>query len=149
MNNYNFCPELKIELKRDQIEKMIIRSSEDCVSFFRKIWDEGMDVYESFFVIYLNRANQTIGWLKLSQGGLTGTVADPRLIFHKALNILATGMIIAHNHPSGNLQPSGADKALTKKINEIGKLFDIQLFDHIILTSDGFYSFVDDGELVY
>jgi len=100
-----------------------------------------------FFVIYLNASNTTIGWYKVSQGGLQGTVADPRLIVKKALDVLATSFIMCHNHPSGNLTPSEADKVITKKIKEGAGFLDIKLFDHIILTEESYYSFADEGQL--
>ena len=140
------CPELKAELKRDEVKKVKIQTSKDSADFFREVW-EGIDIYESFFVIYLNQANNTIGWYRASQGGLAGTVADPRLILKKALDILATSMILCHNHPSGNLKPSRADEILTDKIKGGGAFMDIKVLDHIILTEDSYYSFADEGLL--
>ena len=125
------CPELKATLKKDEVKKVQIKSSKDSADFFRQVI-EGIDIYESFFAIYLNRANNTIGWYKVSQGGLTGTVADLRLIMKKALDVLATSIIICHNHPSGNLQPSRADEELTQKIRQGALFFDITVLDHII-----------------
>jgi DNA repair protein RadC len=142
------CPELKVQLKRDVVLKAKITSSQNSADFFREIWDDTIDIYESFFVIYLNQASNTIGWYKVSQGGITGTVADPRLIIKKALDILATGFIMCHNHPSGNLKPSEADIALTKKIKSGAEFLDIRLIDHIILTTDGYYSFNDSGLVI-
>ncbi len=141
------CPELKVELKRDQIKKAKIANSQNSADFFREIWDDSIGIYESFFVIYLNSSNTTIGWYKVSQGGLQGTVADPRLIVKKALDVLATSFIMCHNHPSGNLTPSEADKVITKKIKEGAGFLDIKLLDHIILTEESYYSFADEGQL--
>jgi DNA repair protein RadC len=87
--------------------------------------------------IFLNRQNNTIGWFKVSQGGLSGTVIDIRLILATALNCLASAIILCHNHPSGNLHPSEADISMTKKLQEASKLMDIQVLDHIILTETG------------
>ena len=140
------CPELRAELKRDEVKKVKVPSSQDCADFFRQLW-EGIDIYESFFAVYLNQSNNTIGWYKVSQGGITGTVADPRLILKKALDILATGIVICHNHPSGTLKPSLADEQITKKLKDGCSYFDIRLLDHIILTEDGYYSFMDEGIL--
>ena len=140
------CPELTATLKRDEVKKVKVSTSKDCADFFRQLW-EGIDIYESMFAVYLNQANNTIGWYKVSQGGITGTVADPRLIIKKALDILATGIVLCHNHPSGGLKPSTADEQITKKIKEGCKYFDINLLDHIILTEDGYYSFCDEGIL--
>ena len=98
-----------------------------------------------FVVIYLNRANRLLGSYQLSIGGITGTIADVRLILSVALKTLATGLILAHNHPSGNLKPSEADKQITNKIRQAAKLLDIELIDHIIISSEGYYSFMDEG----
>jgi DNA repair protein RadC len=141
------CPELKVQLKRDQIKKVKIKSSNDSADFFRGIWDDSIDIYESFFCIYLNNANNTIGWYKVSQGGITGTVADPRLIIKKALDVLATSIIMCHNHPSGQLIPSNADINITQKIKKAGEFLDIAVLDHIILTEDSYYSFADNDNI--
>ncbi len=138
------CPELKAELKRGEVKKVKIKSSLDAATFFRELW-EGIDIYESFFAIYLNNANNTIGWYKISQGGIDGTVADARLIVKKGIEVLATSIIICHNHPSGNLKPSNADIELTKIIKEGCSYFNINLIDHIILTEEGYFSFGDEG----
>jgi DNA repair protein RadC len=98
---------------------------------------------EQFVVLYLNRANRVIGSYQLSKGGITGTIADVRLILSVALKTLATGLILAHNHPSGSLKPSEADKQITNKIRQAAKLLDIELIDHIIMRSEGYYSFAD------
>ena len=98
-------------------------------------------------MLYLNRANRVLGSYKLSKGGITGNIADVRLILGVALKTLATGLILAHNHPSGNLTPSDADLRLTMNVKKAAKLMDIELLDHLILSIDGFCSFVDDGLL--
>jgi DNA repair protein RadC len=105
---------------------------------------ETICLQEQFVVLYLNRANRVIGSYQLSKGGITGTIADVRLILSVALKTLATGLILAHNHPSGNLKPSEADKQITSKIKQAAKLLDIELIDHIILSINGYYSFKDD-----
>ena len=103
---------------------------------------------EQIVCMYLNRANRIIGVYPLSLGGITGTVADIRLILSVALKIAATSIILSHNHPSGNLEPSAADKGLTAKIKEACTHFDISLMDHIILSAEGgYYSFMDEGML--
>ncbi len=101
--------------------------------------------HEEFRVIYLNRANKIIGDKQISVGGVTGTVADPKIIFRKGIELLACSIVLAHNHPSGNLRPSKADIDLTKKMKEAGKLMEIDVIDHIIVTDNGYYSFADDG----
>ena len=98
--------------------------------------------------MYLNQANRVIGVQKLSIGGLTSAIADVRLLFGTALKVLATGVVISHNHPSGNTRPSLQDRNLTKQVKEAGKLLDIKLLDHLILTPDDQYiSMADNGDL--
>jgi DNA repair protein RadC len=103
--------------------------------------------YEEFYVIFLNRANKITGVQMVSSGSVSGTVADPKKIFKFAILNNASGIIIAHNHPSGNKQPSAADNTITKKIVDGGKLLDIQVLDHIIYTDNGYYSYADEGAL--
>lgn len=110
---------------------------------------ETIHLQESFVVLYLNQNNRVIGVYKLSKGGITGTVADIRLILATALKIVAASIIIAHNHPSGNIKPSKSDILLTHKLYEAAKLMDIVLADHLIVTpiEGKFYSFADEAEL--
>jgi len=103
--------------------------------------------YEVFGVVYLNGSNKIIRWEILSKGGITGTVADPRLIMKKALEEEATALILVHNHPSGNLKPSRADEDLTRKIKSAAALFDIRVLDHLIVSQEGYFSFADEGLL--
>lgn len=124
-----------------------ITSSKDCESVLRNIWSPHLELREEFYLLLLNRANKVIGWHCISQGGLDSTVADIRIIFSITLKCVASGIIVAHNHPSGNLKPSETDIALTRKIKEAGKLLDISLLDHIILSNEGYYSFADEGLL--
>ncbi len=123
-----------------------ITSSRDAYQVLKQSWDEGrLELVEQFKVMLTNRANKVLGIFEVSTGGIAGTVADPKLIFVAALKSGATGVLLCHNHPSGNLTPSQADIELTKKIKEGGKLLEIQLLDHIILTSESYYSFTDEG----
>lgn len=101
--------------------------------------------YEEFWVMHLNRANKVIGKTQIGRGGVSGTVADVRLIFKSAIEHLASGIIIAHNHPSGALKPSEADMSLTKRVKEAGKMVDIILLDHLIIGEREFFSFTDEG----
>ncbi len=103
--------------------------------------------YEEFWVLYLNKGNSIIKKEKLSSGGIDGTAVDVRMIMKNAIDFLATAIIIAHNHPSGNLKPSEADKKLTDKLLQAGKILEVRLIDHIIVSSNGFYSFADEGIL--
>jgi DNA repair protein RadC len=101
--------------------------------------------YEEFWILFLNRSNRVINRMKLSQGGISGTVTDVRLIMKKAIENLASGIIVCHNHPSGNLSPSESDTRITQKIKEAGSLMDIQLLDHLIICEKDYYSFADNG----
>ena len=106
-----------------------------------------IELLEDFKIMLLNQANRVLGLFQLSRGGITGTVADPRLIFGAAIKACATTIILSHSHPSGNLQPSRADEELTIKIREGGKFLDIRVADHIILSTAGYFSFADEGLL--
>jgi DNA repair protein RadC len=103
--------------------------------------------HEEFWILFLNRSNKVINRMKLSQGGISGTVTDVRLVMKKAIEYLASGIIVCHNHPSGNLNPSESDTAITKKIREAGNIMDIQLLDHLIISEKDYYSFADNGLL--
>ena len=139
--------EIKISYKPTIAEKPMITKSADAFQLVKTLFDEStIHLQEQFVVMYLNIANKVIGGLKLSQGGITGTVADPRLILGVALKSAATGIILAHNHPSGNLKASRQDEVLTQKIKEAGIMMDINLLDHIILGMDNDYlSMADEG----
>lgn len=130
-----------------EVNKTKVRSSQESAQILRAIWEDDLDMIERFYVLYLNNANQVQSVSLVSMGGLTGTVVDARIVFATALNCLATSIIIAHNHPSGNTTPSNADIQLTGKISEAGRILDIPVLDHIILTEDSYYSFSDEGRL--
>ncbi len=101
--------------------------------------------HEVFAVVFLNQANKINHFEIISEGGITSTIADPRIIIKKALEEQAVSIILCHNHPSGNLRPSRADELLTSKISEAAKLFDMRVLDHIIVSENGYYSFADEG----
>ena len=123
-----------------------ITNSQNAYEIFKSLFPaDTISLQEQFVVLYLNRANRVIGSYQLSKGGITGTIADVRLILSVALKTLATGLILAHNHPSGNLKPSEADIQLTNKVKQAAKLMDIEVLDHMILSSNGYFSFTDDG----
>jgi DNA repair protein RadC len=125
-----------------------ITSSKDAYQLLLQIWDDNkIEFVEQFKVLFLNRANKVLGVYDVSSGGISGTVADPRVIFVAALKANASGIIISHNHPSGNLKPSRQDEDLTQKIKLAGQLLDIKLMDHVIVTTEGYYSFADEGLL--
>jgi len=139
-------PEITLRLKKGETLNVKIKSSNDAAEIFRQIWDvDSLEIFESVICIFLNRANNTIGWFKVSQGGLNGTVIDNRMILATALKCLAQSIIIAHNHPSGNTQPSDADINITKKLKDACQIMEINLLDHLIITSDSHYSMNDEG----
>lgn len=127
------------------IEKPIVNSSTDVANFLQiKLKDYK---HEVFAVVFLNRSNKINNYQIISEGGITGTVADPRIILKRALEEDAVSIILCHNHPSGSLKPSKADEDLTFKIKEAAKYFDIKVLDHVIVSDDGYYSFADEGIL--
>lgn len=141
-------PELTIKYKSGEINKVKIKSSKDSAKYFRNFFNaDTIEYNEEFLVMYLNRNNNTIGWFKISQGGISGTSVDPKMIFAVALNCGASSFIMAHNHPSGNMNPSVSDKSFTRGIKKAAKYLDISLLDHIILTHEKYYSFADEGHL--
>ena len=127
------------------LEKPQIKSSADIARYLQTLLSDYQ--HEVFAVIFLNQANKINHFEIVSEGGITGTVADPRIILKKALQQDAVSLVLCHNHPSGSLRPSRADEALTHKIKEAAKYFDIKVLDHIIVSNEGFYSFADEGVL--
>ncbi len=138
---------LELGIRRDSCEKKktIILSSKDIAEYLRSQLQ--YKKHEVFAVVFLNRANKILHHEIISEGGITGTVADPRIILRKALEHNATAIILSHNHPSGNLKPSKQDEDLTHKIKEAAKYFDIVITDHIIVSDEGYFSFADEGIL--
>ena len=127
----------------DLDEKPKISSSKDAFDLLK---GDLMDLpHEEFWVLLLNRANRVIKKKRISEGGVSGTVADPKIIFKMALEELASGVIVAHNHPSGNLTASQSDLDLTKKLKEAGKFLEVQLLDHVIVAGQKYFSFADEG----
>lgn len=140
--------ELIYKSKVKASERPTIRSSKDCYQLFINQWDDNkLDFVEQFKVALLNRANRVLGIYEVSTGGVSGTIADPKLIFVAALKANACGILLCHNHPSANLQPSNADTRLTEKIVSAGRFLDINVLDHIILSREGYLSFADEGLL--
>lgn len=103
--------------------------------------------HEEFWILILNRANIVLKRIQISKGGVSGTVVDPKIIFKYAIEELANSIVLVHNHPSGNKQPSDADVLITEKLKQIGKLMEISIVDHVIFTNNGYFSFADDGKL--
>jgi DNA repair protein RadC len=126
-------------------EKATITSSTDVANYLQTLLKDYK--HEVFAVLFLNRSNKINHFQIISEGGITGTVADPRIILKKALEEDAVSIILCHNHPSGSLKPSKADEELTYKIKEAAKYFDIKVLDHLIVSDDGYYSFADEGIL--
>jgi DNA repair protein RadC len=140
--------ELVYKVKVKAANRPQIKCSQDAHALFRSIWNPGtMELREEFKVLFLNRANRALGIYQLSNGGVTGTVADPRLLFAAAVKVTASSLMIAHNHPSGNNKPSRPDEELTQKIAAGARLLDMKLLDHLVITTDGYYSFADEGLL--
>jgi len=129
-------------------ERPQVTCSTDSYKVLKERWDTGkIEFVEQFKLLLLNRANRVLGIFEVSTGGVAGTVADPKLIFVAALKACASGIILWHNHPSGNLRPSAADLQLTRKMKKGAELLDIALLDHLILTSETYYSMADEGLL--
>jgi len=124
----------------------VVKHSQTAANIFKRFLG-GLE-HEEFWVLLLNRAHRVIKTVKISQGGLTGTVIDQRLIFKHALESKATSIVVAHNHPSGNKKPSETDISITKKIKKGAELLDIHLLDHIIIANEVYYSFADEGILI-
>lgn len=127
------------------LEKSALRDSREVASFMQATLKD--EQHELFAVIFLNQANKVNHFEIISQGGITATVADPRIILKKALEKNAVSLILCHNHPSGSLKPSRADEELTRKIKEAARFFDIKVLDHLIVSEEGYYSFADEGLL--
>ena len=160
MENMLSCPEVTYSCKKITVNKIItnykdvqqsnrriVRCSNDSYDRFKPVFQEFIQHHEEVWVMYLNGRNGVLGMGCNSVGGLDSTIVDVRTIFQTALLVNAKNIMVAHNHPNGVLSPSAYDEAVTKKIAEAGKILDIKLLDHIILTYDCYYSFSDEGLL--
>ena len=130
-------------------DRLQIKCSKDAFDIFMDNWDlDSIEHIEEFKLLLMNRSNSVLGLLPVSKGGISGTVTDIRLIYQAAIKANASGIIVCHNHPSGNTNPSESDTRLTQKIKEAGMVMDIQLLDHLIIINDSnYYSFADNGLL--
>ncbi len=148
-DSYSTLNEIKVSYssKIKLADRIKVTSSESAATLLRAIWSDKIEIQEEFNIILLNRANSVIGWFNVSKGGTAATIVDPKVIFSTALKCNSHGIILSHNHPSGNLQPSETDLALTNKLKEGGKLLEITILDHIILTSETYYSLADNGKI--
>ncbi len=127
-------------------QRPVIRCAYDAMRVFKESWDEDkLEFIEEFKIMLINRANQVLGIYKASQGGTCETVLDVKLVFAAAIKANACGIILAHNHPSGQLIASELDRLLTERVKSAGKLLAIEVMDHFIITREGYYSFVDEG----
>lgn len=145
---FNIVNEIKLSYSRKGNCERLITTSRDAVKIFKEHFNsDEMDYRESFFALYLNQANRVLGIKKISESGISSTIVDVRIIMQAALLCNASGIILAHNHPSGNLKPSQEDLNITQKIKEASRFLNIQLLDHCILSSTAYISFADDGHL--
>lgn len=141
-------PEVRLRYVGKKGTAAAVRGSEDSVKIFRESYDDGeIEMQEFFKVLYLSRSNKPLGIHTVGMGGIEGVLVDKKIVFAGALLAHASGIIVCHNHPSGNLRPSIPDDDLTRKLREGAKILDIKFLDHIILTSDGYYSYNDEGKL--
>ena len=140
--------EIEITYKPQKYSVGVVANSLQAEAVFRNFWNaDTIEYFEEFKVMYLDRMRHVLGVYTHTQGVLAGTMCDGRMIFQGALKANAHSIILAHNHPSGNLEPSEMDKELTRKLREAGKLLDIPIVDHLILTESGYVSFADNGYL--
>lgn len=139
----------RFSLKRNKtkIKAVKIGSSQNAADYARQFYFEDIEIYESFFVMMLNNSNNTIGYVKISQGGITGTIVDVRIVAKYCIDSLAVACILVHNHPTGKMIPSEPDKAITNKLKKGLELLDVKILDHIILSPEEgkYFSFADEG----
>ena len=141
--------EIQVSYSTTNKEKIKITSGQNAYELLVSSWSlDTIELQEEFKILLLNKANQVLGIYSMSKGGVSSTIVDLKLIFAVALKCNASAIIVAHNHPSGNLKPSEADKLTTRKIKDGAETLDIQLLDHLIITKDGFYSFSNQGDLI-
>ena len=145
--HYDVC-EIKVSYRPmfNQQERPKVTDSLHAADLFRQAWDQGrLELVEDFHVMYLNRANNVLGMFHSTAGSVTGVMCDVKTVMATALKVNACSMILAHNHPSGSLNPSQQDKAITRQFREAAKVLGMEVLDHVILTRDGYYSFADEG----
>ena len=144
----NTIQEIKVSYTSGNRDKVKITNSKDSYELLLSCWSQKtIELQEEFKVLLLNRNNQVLGIYPLSKGGVSGTVVDAKLVFSVALKCNASSIIIAHNHPSGNLKPSLADKKVTKKMKSACEMLEINLLDHLIIAGNAYYSFADELDL--
>ncbi len=133
------------KVKHSEMPK--VTSSQDAYDYLISVWSPQIERLEEFVILCLNRSNKVLGFSKISSGGLSGTIADPKVIFQVALKANSSSIILCHNHPSGNIKPSDNDIRLTKKLKRAGEFLDLTVLDHLIISSDSFFSFADESLL--
>jgi DNA repair protein RadC len=144
----NQIAEISISYTPSRYKQAKIQSTEDAYNVMKDFFaPDTIALQEQFVVMYLNACHNVLGIYTASKGGITGTIADIRLILGVALKTASTAIVIAHNHPSGNLQPSKADETLTQKLKNAAGLLDVNLLDHLIISDAGYYSFADEGKM--
>ena len=138
--------EIKYKTKIAASDREKISSSQDAYKVLKSVFNaDTIEHHEEFIILLMNRANRVLGWYKISKGGVSGTVVDMKIIFAIALKANASGIILSHNHPSGETKPSEQDRVLTRKVKEGGKVLDIAVLDHLIVTKENYLSFADEG----
>lgn len=143
----NYVSEIEILYKPrlDIVTLDKVKNLHDAIDIFRSIWENDIEYRERFYAIYLDRRSKVLGYYLLSVGSSCATIVETKMLFQPAINLHASSIVVAHNHPSGNLKPSEADRRLTKRICEAGNILEIPIQDHIILTVDSFYSFAQNN----
>lgn len=142
-------PKYSLVKEPTDIKKVKINCSRDLANYARQFYKTDIEIYESFFLVLLNRANNTTGYVKISQGGTAGTVVDLKILAYYAIKSISSAIALVHNHPSGETKPSNQDRDITKKIVSGLKLLDVTVLDHIIIGPDEkkYFSFADEGLL--
>ena len=136
---------ISLKLGKSKYQRKQITSSQVASDYIRGFYGTDIELFESCFILLLDQSNTTLGYAKISQGGIAGTVVDIKIICKYAIDSLAQGVILCHNHPSGNLKPSKSDEIMTEKLANTLKLMDSKLLDHIIITKDRHYSMQENG----
>lgn len=150
MKKQQFIKEFTLKAKPNNRETRVLKDSRDTFEELCNIYDpDTATLYETAYALYLNQDNRIKGFLKLSEGGLTNVIVDPRVMMMGAIGCSATAIVLSHNHPSGNPRPSEEDRQLTKKLLAACKLMDICFVDHIVMGAGRYYSFRDHGEMIY
>lgn len=139
----------RYELKTNttDIPEIQIKSSKDAYDYIKQFYANDIEIFESSFILLLNRANKVIGYAKISQGGVAGTVIDIKIVLKYVIDSLASGFIISHNHPSGSLNSSAQDDLLTCRLKEVCNYMDCNMLDHLIITAESYFSYADEGKL--